>query len=240
MLEPGVHALRPGMFDPRLHAVDEPLAHVYVDSRGVWIQLRDGVRGTYVNGRPVRRMAMLRAGDSIFIEGTECLLVGRRPEALPDDAAPRSDTRAVLRAVAGRHHGRCFALDHDCVLGRAPDCDVPLDDENLAAREVTLRATSRGVRARVASQAGLVTVNGHPIHDALLLAGDQLVVAGQHRFVVEASRPLGPSPVAAPRRAADRPVPPQVRRAARRLPWLLLAAALLAGALSLLLLYGAA
>ena len=63
----------------------------------------------------------------------------------------RMSPRAVLRAVAGRHHGRCFPLDDDCVLGRSPDCDVPLDDENLAPREVTLRAAAKGVRASVVS-----------------------------------------------------------------------------------------
>lgn len=241
VLEPGVHAVMPSMLDPRIQSATDPSAHIYVDSRGVWLQVREGVRGVYVNGRPVRYMAMLRAGDSVFLEGAECALVGRRPDAIPDDAAPRADTRSVLRAVAGRHHGRCFPLDRDCVLGRADDADVPIDDDAIGAREVTLRATAKGVRASVATPAGVVAVNGHPLSSALLLPGDQLVIAGQHRFIVEAARPLDlAAPAAEPRRPSGRPpAPPQLRRAARRLPWLLVAAVLLAGALSLLLLYGA-
>jgi len=238
-LEPGVHPISPSMLDAR-QAADEAAANIYVDSRGVWLQVRDGVRGVYVNGRPIRQMAMLRAGDSIFMAGVECMLVGRRPDAGGDDAPARSDARAVLRAIAGRHHGRCFALERECVLGRAQDCEIPVDDEAIAARAVSLRVTAKGVRATATTPGAPVWVNGHALTSGLLLPGDQLVVAGQHRFVIEAARPAGmappePEPRATPRAAASPKLPP----AARRLPWLIVAAALLAGALSLLLLYGA-
>ena len=239
-LEPGVHPIVPALLDARHGADAEPVAHVYVDSRGVWLQVREGVRGVYVNGRPVRRMAMLRAGDSVFLAGVECVLVGRRPEAVDAATPPRGEGRAVLRAIAGRHHGRCFPLDKECVLGRDAGSDIPVDDEAIGAREVTLRATAKGVRATTATAAAPVWVNGHPLSSALLLPGDQLVIAGQHRFVVEAARPPGFAEPERERRPSGRPpAPPQLRRAARRMPWLIVAAVLLAGALSLLLLYGA-
>ncbi len=238
-LEPGVHPILPSMLDARQSAGDA-IAHIYVDSRGVWLQVRDGVRGVYVNGRPIRQMAMLRAGDSIFMAGVECVLVGRRPEPGGDDVPARADARAVLRAIAGRHHGRCFPLERECVLGRADDCEIPIDDEAIGAREVSLRVTAKGVRATSSTPGAPVWVNGHALSTGLLLPGDQLVVAGQHRFVVEAARPSGLAEAEPERRASGRaPSPPKLRRAARRLPWLIVAAVLLAGALSLLLLYGA-
>jgi hypothetical protein len=238
-LEPGVHPVLPSMLDARQSSSD-PVAHIYVDSRGVWLQVGDGVRGVYVNGRPIRQMAMLRAGDSVFMAGVECVLVGRRPEPGGEDVPPRADARAVLRAIAGRHHGRCFPLERDCVLGRAADCEIPIDDEAIGAREVSLRVTAKGVRASAANPSAPVWVNGHALSTGLLLPGDQLVVAGQHRFVVEAARASGIAEPARERRPSGRaPSPPKLRRAARRLPWLIVAAVLLAGALSLLLLYGA-
>ncbi|WP_187770689.1 FHA domain-containing protein [Cognatilysobacter lacus] len=238
-LEPGVHPILPSMLDARQSSV-EPVGHVYVDSRGVWLQVGDGVRGVYVNGRPIRRMAMLRAGDSIFMAGVECVLIGRRPESGGEDSAPRSDVHAVLRAIAGRHHGRCFPLERECVLGRAPDCEIPIDDEAIGAREVSLRVTAKGVRATSVTPSAPVWVNGHALGTGLLVPGDQLVVAGQHRFVVEAARASSVVEPERERRPSGRaPSPPKLRRAARRLPWLIVAAVMLAGALSLLLLYGA-
>lgn len=238
-LEPGVHAILPSLLDAG-EADGAPIAHVYVDSRGVWLQLRDGVRGVYVNGRPIRRMSMLRAGDSVFIAGVECVLVGRRPDPADAGASIRTEGRAVLRAIAGRHHGRCFALEHECVLGRADDADIPIDDEAIGPREVALQATGTGVRATATTAGAPVWVNGHPLTSALLVPGDQLVVAGQHRFVVEAARPPHvDEPGVGHRGNTPRVATAQARRSARRFPWLILAAVLLAGALSLLLLYGA-
>ena len=87
-------------------------------------------------------------------------------------------------------------------------------------------------------------VNGHPVHDALLRPGDQIAFGPLHRFVLES--PLsGASAAASAFHAdhiesdpADPPQPSPLGSSMRRLPWLLLAALLLAGALSLLLMYG--
>lgn len=244
VLDPGVHALAPALLHGRPGVPEAPLAHIYVDSRGVWLQLADGVRGAYVNGRALRRMAMLRAGDSLFLDGVECVLQGRRPGSPTAPVSPLrgSDARVVLRCVAGRHHGRCFPLEAGVTLGRARDSAILLDDDAVAEREVDLRLVADGVLADVSGRAGVVAANGYPITRVLLEPGDQLVVGGQHRFVVEAARPAGArskAPAAPPERPPAPSVQPQLRRAARRVPWLLFAAALLAGALSLLLLYGA-
>lgn len=244
VLEPGVHALTASALGVVAPVEDHvPLAHVFVDSRGIWLQVREGLRGAYVNGRPIRHMAMLRAGDALFLHGHELLLVGREPEVPATAEAPgprsRGPVRCVLRAVGGPQHGRCFSLAKPLCLGIAADCDVRIDDARVALRHVELESRPEGVAVTVAAGASPVFVNGHRVEEAVLFAGDQLVVAGTHRFVVEAPRAgeEPEEPVAPPRAPA-----PQVRaarRAARRIPWLLLAAALLAAALSLLLLYGA-
>lgn len=244
VLEPGVHALTASTLGVVAPVEDHvPLAHVFVDSRGIWLQVREGLRGAYVNGRPIRHMAMLRAGDALFLHGHEVLLIGREPDPATSLEAPgprnRAPVRCVLRAVGGPQHGRCFSLAKPLCLGVSTDCDVRIDDARVASRHVELQPRSDGVSIAVAAGASPVLVNGHRVEDALLLAGDQLVLAGTHRFVIEAPRtgedPGEPVPV-------PRAAPPQVRaarRAARRIPWLLLAAVLLAAALSLLLLYGA-
>ena len=87
-------------------------------------------------------------------------------------------------------------------------------------------------------------VNGMPVRDALLSAGDQVAFDGQHRFVVEV--PWVESPTNARQTAMDvlddeeasQPLPP-AGDSMRRWPWLLLAALLLAATLSALLLFGA-
>jgi pSer/pThr/pTyr-binding forkhead associated (FHA) protein len=246
VLEPGVHPVgrradgRPGPISRNDAAVQ-----VCVDRRGAWLQVREGMRGVHVNGRPVRRMALLRAGDVVFVDGFELLLVADAPAALPPDAEPADevDARMVLRGVGGLNHGRCFTLDAPRVIGRAPGCDVRIDGPAAAERHALLEPQAGGIALHDLGSPEGSLVNGYPVRHAWLQPGDQLVI-GTHRFVIEA-----PSQVTARSHAAglteegnaggEAAEPVQPRGASRRMPWLLLAALLLSAALSLLLLYGA-
>ncbi|MDQ3511312.1 MAG: FHA domain-containing protein, partial [Pseudomonadota bacterium] len=79
--------------------------------------------------------------------------------------------------------------------------------------------------------------------DALVRAGDQMVFSSQQRFVMEAPSRVSRDSLAVPQEgypeAGDEGVRSPLPASVRRVPWLLLAALLLAGVLSLLLLYGA-
>ena len=249
VLAPGVHAIGrdenglPGLVDDTAHA----LAQFCVDRRGVWLQLRDGVRGVHVNGRPVRRMAMLRAGDTVHIDGVELQLLGDEPLRAPveDGERPTQDLRTVLRGVGGQHHGRCFSLDQPRRVGRAADCDIRIAERGFAGQHAVIAARGDGAVLRALGSNTVTFVNGHPVRDALLQAGDQLVFDAQHRFVVESPRCGAAAPVAtdedvdddfSPTHAAARTERPS---SIRRMPWLLLAALMLSAALSLLLAFGA-
>lgn len=209
-----------------------------IDRRGAWLAVAAGVRGVHVNGRPVQRKSLLRAGDCIHVDGNEFVLAAARPSPAPprdngQSPAAGSDPRIVLRGVGGRHHGRSFTLDRPRLVGSAADADIRIDDPAFAARH-----------ARIGMQDGLVVlrgldeqpcvVNGEPRRDAVLQPGDQVVFDARHRFVLEAPvRILGALP------AADVPSPSPaaaLQPSRRRLPWLLLAALLLAAAMSALLL----
>ncbi len=250
---PGVHAIgrdddgRPTIVADAAMAV----AQVSIDRRGVWLQVRDGMRSLHVNGRPVRRMGMLRMGDAIYVDGVELILLGPAPRALPDaEAAPgEQDHRMVLRGVGGPHHGRCVPLDQPRVVGRARDCDLRIDEPGLAPRHVRLEPHADGIVLRNLGSDSDSVVNGHRLRHALLVPGDQVVFESQHRFVVESARQsvagaLASGATASAGDAADAGAAhPATRHPAaggsvRRIPWLLLAALFLSGSLALLLLYG--
>ncbi|KQZ57634.1 hypothetical protein ASD53_08425 [Lysobacter sp. Root559] len=248
-LSPGVHAIGRDA-DGRTALVGdggEAVAQVCVDRRGVWLQVREGVRGLHVNGRPVRRMAMLRAGDAIFLDGVELLLLAGEPLPAPADYGfgEAAESRLVIRGIAGPHHGRCYPLDQPRTIGRAGECDIRIDDASFAERHARLEAHADGVVLRDMGSVEGSVVNGRPVRNALLRPGDQLVLESQHRFVIEAPNRGGgsePAPLAHPAEfEADERARPATAlpSSVRRMPWLLLAAALLAAALSLLLLYGA-
>ncbi len=242
----GVHGLGTRGGGLELVEGDSEPVRLCVDRRGVWLNVDEGGPGVHVNGRQVRRMAMLRVGDAIYVDGTELRLVSAVPVQLPPDDLPPAagdgipDLRVVLRGVGGRYHGRCFTLERPRLVGRHAEADIRIDDPAFADRHARLELVGEQVVLRDLGSAEGSLVNGEPVRDALLSAGDQVVFDGHHRFVVEAPQrrpravdaggqlPTGPAPDAPS--GPVRPVSP--------LPWLLLAALGIAALLAVLLLFG--
>jgi hypothetical protein len=226
----------------------QALLRFCVDRRGVWMTVDEATRGVHVNGRPVRRMAMLRIGDSVYVDDAEIVLVSGAPiPPVPPHLGnvpvePGSDPRIVLRGVGGRHHGRSFTLEQPRLVGRAPEADIRIDDSAFAERHARIDLADDVVILRDLGSIEGSVVNGQPVRDAVLKPGDQVVFDAHHRFVVEAPARSMPHDDTPPPMGNDPDEttmsPLRSRQSTRRLPWLLLAAVLLAAALSALLLFG--
>lgn len=249
----GVHGVGPldGRGD-RLGLLDDAQAarvRFCVDRRGVWLAVAEGARGVHVNGREVRRMAMLRVGDAVYVDGVEMRLVGATPPDVPGDALrdaaqdAAGDPRVVLRGVGGQYHGRSFTLERPRLVGSSADADIRIDDPAFADRHARLELLGDDVLLRDLGSAEGSLVNGEPMRDAMLQPGDQVVFDAHHRFVVEA--PLRgrdfrgraqDEQVAEP--VIDGGTPEKTPASPWRLPWLLLAALVIAGLLAALLLFG--
>lgn len=250
-LAPGVHGI--GRLGDTVGVVEEsdaPVVRFCVDRRGVWLTVAEGARGVHVNGRPVQRLAMLRVGDAIYVDGVEMVLisehgVARVPDALRNvPAEPQGDTRVVLRGVGGQYHGRSFTLEHPRLIGRSDDADIRIDDPAFAERHARIDLLGTHIVLRDLGSVDGSVVNGETVRDALLSPGDQIVFDAHHRFVIETPAVhLQPHEHTAPV-LADRGADAQDERRRNnqgsgwRLPWLLLAALILAAALSALFLFG--
>ena len=101
------------------------------------------------------------------------------------DAQKVSASRVVLRGVSGSWFGRSVTLTEPRVIGRAATADIRIDELGIADRHVQLELQGvRVVLRSLSANAGAV-FNGVPVRDAVLAPGDQLVI-DQHRFVLEA------------------------------------------------------
>jgi pSer/pThr/pTyr-binding forkhead associated (FHA) protein len=216
---------------------------ICVDRRGIWLHVEDGAHGVHVNGRPVQRLAMLRVGDVVFVDGVEVAVVGQQRSLDAISSAPsEGDPRVVMRGVGGRYHGRSFTLERPRLVGRSADADIRLDDPDVAERHARLELHGELVQLRDLASGEGSLVNGRWVRDAVLRPGDQVVFDAHHRFVVEA--PGHGAAASASHHpgfeddAVERTGEPVLVASARRLPWLLLAALLIAAALSALLLFG--
>lgn len=242
-LGPGVHAMGrdqdgvPAWQD----AAEGAFAQLTVDRRGVWMHVRDGARGLHVNGRPVRRLAMLRAGDVLHVDGHELTVLGSPPDSRAGHDGVHAP-RALLRGIGGLHHGRCHRMDVETLVGSDQGAQVRLDAD-LPAAMARLTPHAEGWALETFDPLQVPRINGHARNVGVLHVGDQ-VAFGPHRFVVEAPRTAIPhaqvedGPLELPGVTAS-VQSGSVLGAMRRLPWLLLAALAMAGSLALLLMYGA-
>ncbi len=207
------------------------------DRRGIWMTVAEGLRGVHVNGRPVHQVAMLRAGDSIHVDGRKLQLCADVDTRAPTESAPQQDpaakVRLVLRGVGGRHHGRGLGLDRPCRIGSAEASELRIEGPGIQPQHAVIDVVNGQVVLRAIDVD--VLVNGQPVREATLHGGDQIAFGTQHRFVLEA--PAAPVPPASHPELDAAPLPPQ-RGWASRVPWLLVAAALLAIGLSALLAFG--
>ncbi len=135
-----------------------------------------------VNGRPVRSLALLRAGDQLTVETTQMTLVSSRPNQPPpshldeggDEFEHQPTLPPQLRWLSGDHSGQLVAVNGALPLGADGEHPAP----------VTVEATRDAVVAK-SQQEGQLVVNGHEVTEAMLRHGDQIRVA-QHRLELEA------------------------------------------------------
>lgn len=240
-LRPGINGLcRDPDFDRGLVITPggaSSLVEFCVDARGLWLHVAEGVRGVHLNGRPLQRLAHLHVGDTIHCEGIELQLADPAPRATAINARPQAGepSRLLLRGHGGSVHGQSVALNGPLQLGG----EWGLRVEGVHERLGELQPLDDGtLRLSLEAAATECRLNGWPVTDAVLQAGDQLLLAPGCRYLVE-SPGDEPVPAAAPKsRAGDTSATTAGPGRKLRVPWMLLAAVASALMLAALLWFG--
>ncbi|MBW2525040.1 MAG: FHA domain-containing protein [Deltaproteobacteria bacterium] len=180
-------------------------AHCRLRRDGHGWQLCDdqSYNGTYLNGQRVGPACPVGPGDVVHVGDFRLELLNdaaiQARAAEQDGAAPSQQLRpSRLVMVLGPTPGKEFALDGERrTLGRAADCDIPVDDDSVNPLHCELLSMGAG-RWEVVEQQGSnsVRVNGIPLQRAIIEAGDALEVGDvRWKFVGEGKffRPTGAS-----------------------------------------------
>ncbi|BBD79118.1 FHA domain-containing protein [Aerosticca soli] len=205
------------------------------DRRGLVLEVQRGAGRVYVNARPVRERALLRAGDIISVGECRLLLrtaspvAERVPEKLPAEAR---DTIAV-RALAGPLYGRVLAVRERLALGPHGRLPLELPQGGAATLVFVWRDGAVWLEAEGLPAAHPLRVNGWPVDPPLPLeAGDQIGLA-MHRLVLDVPWPReAAEPAAAPARL---PLPEDEAGPRGEVWWLIVTAAVLALGIALML-----
>lgn len=198
------------------------LAALGCEGDDAWLQVFAGDPQVGVNGRPVRALARLHAGDRICL-GTLCLdLVGPEPQAR---AGVAGIDAFALRVRGGRGSG---GLLHGPVL----HLDAEGGQVSAAAGAVGLILAEGRLQLDPGRTA--VRVNGHRVESALALQADDQVQVGPRRYQVETIGVPEPESVTERLPAYAQPDAP-ARAQTGGLWWLVGIAAVIAAAVAALL-----
>ncbi|GLQ90947.1 FHA domain-containing protein [Dyella flagellata] len=211
--------------------------HISLDRRGWVLDVLPYANRIYVNARPVRERAILRAGDMLSVGDCRMLLcadeapAGRTAPEMPE----QERCTVALRAVAGPLSGQVLPLADRLEWG--PQGRVPLDLPQGESATLTIfwRAGQLCMETGQALDGRYpVRVNGIAVQQTTLLPGDQIGV-GMHRFLIDAPG-LEPEPEIVLPPEPEQPLPEDVAGPRGEVWWLIATAAVLALGIALMLL----
>jgi pSer/pThr/pTyr-binding forkhead associated (FHA) protein len=158
-----------------------------VGPQGVLMRVSRGAVVT-VNGRAVEGLIALRTGDRIAFDQVEATLAaGEVPQALDRSAMPlpanddmgatmvrAALSKYALRAQTGRMLGRNFGLAGATTVGRAPECQLRLEEASLSRKHARLIPTEGGVIVEDLGSTNGSFVNGERVQRAVAKPGDEI------------------------------------------------------------------
>ncbi len=155
-----------------------------VTPQGVMLKVARGAVVT-VNQRPVDGMISLRAGDQIGFGSVQASVMALDAPRAPSPIMPESDDigattvraalpKYALRAQTGRMLGRTHPLNGATFVGRAPECQLRLDDSNLSRKHAKLIPTNEGVVIEDLGSTNGSFHNGKRVQRAVAQAGDEI------------------------------------------------------------------
>lgn len=211
-------------------------AHLRIqqDRRGWVLQVVPSADRVYVNARPVREQALLRAGDVVSVGDCRMLL---RADEDPTQRQPREVPAAgrctvALRAVAGPLSGRVFSLQDDLELGTADGIPLELPRGDEVVLRIFWEASQLCLEAIQSCVRHPVRVNG-VCTDKLALEPDDQIGVAMHRFVIDGP---GMEPEVSLAPAWPQELPEETAGPSGEVWWLIVTAAVLALGIALVLL----
>lgn len=161
---------------------------LHVTPSGVMLDVPHGTTVS-VNGRQVDGLIALRPGDSVAFDRVEARLAsmesaaavrhqagapGQMPDSANDDPGATAVRpvvpRYVLRGVSGEAFGRTYPVVGMTAIGRAPECDLRLDEPGMSRMHARLVPTDDGLLLE-----DLGSTNGSFINGKRVLRGEARV-----------------------------------------------------------------
>lgn len=163
-----------------------------VGPHGVMLQVPTGTT-VNVNGRDVNGVIALRAGDSVAFDGVVARLASIDTASAGGSLAsidpamshsanddPGATTmrpvlpKYVLRGISGDGFGRTYPLVGTTTIGRAPECNLRIDERGISRQHACLTPGPAGLEILDLGSANGCFINGKRVHQGHAIPGDEI------------------------------------------------------------------
>lgn len=172
---------------------------VHVTSTGANLQVPAGGGPVAVNGKAVSDIMALRTGDQISIGPVVAKFVvveasrnAPSPGVVPGSDEDSGATRVrmavpkyVLRGVSGAVFGKVFPVSGAVVIGRATECDISVQADEISRRHALVKPTLDGLSVEDLGSSNGTYINAKRVQQGFLNPGDELRLDAV-RFIVVA------------------------------------------------------
>ncbi|MDQ3057676.1 MAG: FHA domain-containing protein, partial [Pseudomonadota bacterium] len=163
-----------------------------VSAHGVMLQVPAGTT-VNVNGRDVDGVIALRPGDSVAFDGVLARLASVDAAVPTGYRAPQGDgmphsanddpgattirpvmPKYVLRGVSGIGFGRSYPVVGTTVIGRAPECELRIDERGISRQHARMVPSADGLNIQDLDSANGCFINGKRVRDGYAVPGDEI------------------------------------------------------------------
>ncbi len=149
----------------------------------------DDTAPTVLNGRQIHSRTPLGEGDLLLFGRVGCALAGsehklaaQQPSAAPQPPAEddgRTRVRAslpkfVLRGLSGPSLGKSYSVLDNTIIGRQPDCAIPIAAAEVSRQHVRLKPNPTGVHVEDLGSSNGTFINDKRVQSGQLMPGDEL------------------------------------------------------------------
>jgi pSer/pThr/pTyr-binding forkhead associated (FHA) protein len=214
---------------------------IHVTSSGANVQVPAGGGPVTVNGKPVSDIMALRTGDQLGLAQVmaKFVVVEAAHSAPAPGVVPGSDedpgaTRVrlavpkfVLRGVSGAVFGKVFPVAGPVVIGRAAECDIAVQADEISRRHAVVKPTSDGLSVEDLGSSNGTFINARRVQQGFLNPGDELRLDAVRFIVLAPGLDMAHQTSRLTATAAESPGPLASSGVSKWVPIMLTAAALL-------------
>jgi pSer/pThr/pTyr-binding forkhead associated (FHA) protein len=161
---------------------------IHVTQNGANLQIPPGGGPVTVNGRPVQDLLALRAGDTIgigpvvakysLVEVARSFTASSPEQELDQDSGATRVRAAIpkfmLRGVSGAIFGKVFPIQGPMVIGRAAECDIAVQADEISRRHALVKPTLDGISVEDLGSSNGTYINNKRVQTGFLNPGDEL------------------------------------------------------------------